>query len=95
MEVELSIGSTAPGVGDVARAADLWMAALDYVPRDPSDTWVVLVPRDGEGAQLALALGETSVQDHPRVHLDLYARGANSILHVGPSSRIVNDRRDG
>lgn len=70
----LSIGSTVLGVGDVARAADFWSAALDYVPRDPpDDTWVILVPREGDGAQLALALSETPVQDHPRVHLDLYA----------------------
>jgi predicted enzyme related to lactoylglutathione lyase len=70
----LTIGSTVVGVGDVARAAAFWMAALDYVPRDePDDTWVILVPREGAGAQLALALSETPVQDHPRLHLDLYA----------------------
>jgi predicted enzyme related to lactoylglutathione lyase len=70
----LSIGSTVVGVGDVARAMAFWMAALDYVPRhEPDDTWVILVPREGAGAQLALALSETPVQDHPRLHLDLYA----------------------
>jgi predicted enzyme related to lactoylglutathione lyase len=70
----LTIGSTVVGVGDVARAAAFWMGALDYVPRDePDDTWVILVPREGAGAQLALALSETPVQDHPRLHLDLYA----------------------
>ncbi|MEA2615131.1 MAG: hypothetical protein QOE72_914 [Chloroflexota bacterium] len=70
----LTIGSTVVGVGDVARAAAFWMSALDYVPRDePDDTWVILVPREGAGAQLALALSETPVQDHPRLHLDLYA----------------------
>jgi len=70
----LTIGSTVLGVDDMARARTFWMTALDYVPRgEPDDTWVILVPRDGPGAQLALALSETPVQDHPRHHLDLYA----------------------
>ena len=70
----LRIGSTVLGVADMARARAFWTAALGYVPRDePDDTWAVLIPADGEGAQLALALSETPVQDHPRVHLDLYA----------------------
>jgi predicted enzyme related to lactoylglutathione lyase len=70
----LTIGSTVVGVDDMARAKAFWMAALDYVPRqEPDDTWVILVPREGAGAQLALALSETPVQDHPRLHLDLYA----------------------
>ncbi|MDB5067001.1 MAG: glyoxalase [Chloroflexi bacterium] len=70
----LTIGSTVVGVDDMARAKAFWMAALDYAPRhEPDDTWVILVPREGAGAQLALALSETPVQDHPRLHLDLYA----------------------
>lgn len=71
----LTIGSTVLGVGDVARAKQFWAAALDYVPRhEPDDTWVILVPREGPGAQLALALSESPVEDHPRHHLDLYAQ---------------------
>ncbi|HKH87681.1 MAG TPA: VOC family protein [Acidimicrobiales bacterium] len=71
----LTIGSTVLGVDNVARAMKFWMAALDYEPlRQPEDdTWVILVPREGTGAQIALALSETPVQDHPRHHLDLYA----------------------
>lgn len=70
----LTIGSTVIGVADVARAIAFWTAALDYVPREPpDDTWAILIPRDGFGAQLALALSDTQVQDHPRHHLDLYA----------------------
>jgi catechol 2,3-dioxygenase-like lactoylglutathione lyase family enzyme len=70
----LRIGSTVMGVGDVRRATAFWTAALGYVPREPGDgTWVVLVPRDGPGAQLSLGLSETPLQDHPRLHLDLYA----------------------
>ncbi|MCA1712373.1 MAG: VOC family protein [Actinobacteria bacterium] len=70
----LRIGTTVLGVDDVPRAMAFWSGALGYVPRDePEDDWVVLVPPDGAGARLALGLSETPVQDHPRVHLDLYA----------------------
>ena len=70
----LTIGSTVLGVNDVARATAFWHAALDYVPREPGDeTWVILAPASGPGAQLSLMLSETPVQDHPRIHLDLYA----------------------
>ncbi|WP_408058368.1 VOC family protein [Streptomyces tauricus] len=33
-------------------------------------------PVDGTGPQLSLGLSETPVQEHPRVHLDLYADDA-------------------
>jgi catechol 2,3-dioxygenase-like lactoylglutathione lyase family enzyme len=70
----LTIGTTVLGVGDVARAKAFWCAALGYVPRDPGDeTWVVLLPPTGTGARLALGFSETPIQEHPRVHLDLYA----------------------
>jgi catechol 2,3-dioxygenase-like lactoylglutathione lyase family enzyme len=76
----LKIGTIVLGVADVRRAADFWTQALRYVPRpsqDPDDpTWTVLVPADGPGAPLALDLSETPVQEHPRVHLDLYAGDA-------------------
>ncbi len=77
----LQIGTVVLGVTDVRRAAIFWTQALHYVPRadqaadDP--TWTVLVPADGgSGAPLALGLSETPVQEHPRVHLDLYAGDA-------------------
>lgn len=70
----LTIGTTVIGVNDVARASRFWQAALAYVPRDPGDdTWRVLMPANGEGPRLALMLSETPVQEHPRIHLDLYA----------------------
>ncbi|MGH3659420.1 MAG: VOC family protein [Micromonosporaceae bacterium] len=73
----LRVGTVVIGVSDLRRAADFWMRALDYVPRDePDDDWVVLVPAEGHGTHLALGLSETPVQDHPRVHLDLYAGDA-------------------
>lgn len=73
----LKIGSVVLGVWDVQRATAFWTEALGYVPRDePEDDWVVLVPTQGTGPQLALGLSETPVQEVPRVHLDLYAGDA-------------------
>lgn len=73
----LSVGSVVLGVSDMRRAAAFWCAALGYVPREEmEDDWVVLVPAQGAGVQVALALSRTPVQDHPRVHLDLYAGDA-------------------
>ncbi len=74
----LRIGTVVLGVKDVRRAVDFWMQALNYVPRDGivEDDWAVLVPADRHGAHLALGLSETPVQEHPRVHLDLYAGDA-------------------
>jgi catechol 2,3-dioxygenase-like lactoylglutathione lyase family enzyme len=70
----LTIGTIVLGVNDVARSTDFWHAALGYVPREPGDgTWVTLAPASGFGALLSLMLSETPVQDHPRIHLDLYA----------------------
>jgi catechol 2,3-dioxygenase-like lactoylglutathione lyase family enzyme len=74
----LRIGTVVLGVQDVRRAAAFWQQALGYVPRDEvEDDWAVMVPADGgPGARLGLQLSETPVQDHPRVHLDLYADDA-------------------
>ena len=74
----LGIGTVVMGVSDISRAMAFWTRALDYVPRDGvvEDDWVVLVPASGVGAHLALGLSETPVQEHPRLHLDLYAGDA-------------------
>ncbi len=75
----LTVGTVVMGAADVHRAAAFWMQALGYVPRDQEvdDTWIVLVPPEGNtGIGIALGLSETPVQDHPRVHLDLYAGDA-------------------
>ena len=70
----LTLGSTVIGVQDVARATAFWTAAIDYEPTSPGDdTWIILQARDGSGKRISLALSETPVQEHPRIHLDLYA----------------------
>ncbi|MFD6098041.1 VOC family protein [Nocardiopsis flavescens] len=69
-----NIGSVVLGVSDMARARAFWTAALDYTPREPgTDRWTVLVPTHGPGVQVALGLSGVPAQEHPRVHLDLYA----------------------
>lgn len=73
----LRIGTVVLGVADVRRAVDFWTRALGYEPRQAvEDDWAVLVPPDGNGPGLSLGLSETPVQEHPRVHLDLYADDA-------------------
>lgn len=75
----LGIGTVVMGVDDLHRAVAFWTRALDYVPKrpiGPDDDFTILVPRTGEGAHLALDVSETPVQEHPRVHLDLYAGDA-------------------
>ncbi|MGE0724421.1 MAG: VOC family protein [Alphaproteobacteria bacterium] len=70
----LRIGSIVWGVGDVPAAIRFWCAALDYRPlRPPDEDWAILVPREGEGPQLAITLVSSNARDRPRHHLDLYA----------------------
>ena len=70
----LKVGSIVWGVRDVPRAIEFWCAALDYRPlREPSTDWAILVPRVGEGVQLAITQVSSDAKDHQRHHLDLYA----------------------
>jgi catechol 2,3-dioxygenase-like lactoylglutathione lyase family enzyme len=71
----LRIGSIVWGVRDVQRAIEFWCAALDYEPlREPAVDWAILVPKQGEGPQLAIdGTDSPPAPGHPRHHLDLYA----------------------
>lgn len=70
----LTVGTVVLGAEDVPRAAAFWCAAVNLVPRDVvADDWAVLVPADGHGTAIAVGLSDTPVQEHPRVHLDLYS----------------------
>jgi hypothetical protein len=58
-------------VGDVRRAAEFWIKALGYVPRDGhiEEDSVILVDKGGRAPALALDRSD-------RMHLDLYAADA-------------------
>ena len=68
----LTIRSYVWGVRDLRRSIDFWTRALDYRLREePSHDWATLVPREGDGQQMALML-VSSPKPH-RHHLDLTA----------------------
>lgn len=69
----LTIGVTALGVDDLARATTFWAEALGYVVADTTERSAALRPAGGTGVPLYLHLSTTPVQEHPRVHLDLLA----------------------
>jgi len=84
----LSIGSTVWGVRDVPRGIEFWSAALDYEPLyEPDPDWAILVPRSGEGPQLAISLVHDDASIRRRHHLDLYADDqaaeVNRLLDLG------------
>jgi catechol 2,3-dioxygenase-like lactoylglutathione lyase family enzyme len=73
------MGNIVMGVTDVRRALEFWRQALGYVPSRelaPDDDFIRLVPVDGHGPALALDTSESPVQEHPRVHLDLFVDSA-------------------
>ena len=70
----LRIGSIVLRVDDVAREAEFWTAALDYVPRDEDDDdFRLLRPREGIGPNVSLDRVKAGPRVPPRIHLDLYA----------------------
>lgn len=75
----LKVGSIVWGVRNVPRAIEFWTEALDYRPlREPSADWAILVPRQGQGVQLAIKLVTSDAETHQRHHLDLYADDAEA-----------------
>jgi predicted enzyme related to lactoylglutathione lyase len=75
----LSVGTVVIGVTDLHRAIAFWTEALDYVPKrevTAEDDFMILVPVTGSGAPLALDVSASPPQEHPRMHLDLYAGDA-------------------
>lgn len=69
----LTIGVTALGVDDLARATKFWTEALGYTVGDMTERSAVLRPPSGTGPSLYLHTSTTPIQEHPRVHLDLLA----------------------
>ena len=71
----LRVGSIVWGVDDVPGAIACWCAALDYKPlREPDVDWAILVPKSGDGVQIAIdKADERATGRRPRHHLDLYS----------------------
>jgi catechol 2,3-dioxygenase-like lactoylglutathione lyase family enzyme len=70
----IRLGTVVLGVDDVDRAVTFWSAVLGYEPvrfPDADNGFTILVPPSGEGARVALQRSESSLEAHPRVHLDL------------------------
>ena len=75
----LSVGTVVMGVEDFSRAVAFWTQALGYVPKreiTSEDDYMILVPTTGSGTHVALDVSRSPVQEHPCVHLDLYAGNA-------------------
>jgi catechol 2,3-dioxygenase-like lactoylglutathione lyase family enzyme len=83
----LRIGAIVWGVRDLQRSIIFWSEALNYkLPREPSDDFAILVPKEGEGMQLSLNAAVTS--DKPkRHHMDLFTenqeREVERLLNLG------------
>lgn len=93
----LTLGTVVLGVGDMNRAVEFWTQALGYVPRASNATpeWTSLDPPDGGRGTIALELSESPVQEHPRVHVDLFPTGDLSVAEevgrlVGLGAQVVD-----
>ncbi|MBE1558613.1 VOC family protein [Nonomuraea africana] len=85
----VSIGQVVIGVDDMRRAVRFWTQALHYIPRSGavSDDWTILDPVNGLGTPLALDVSESPVQEHPRMHLDLFTENADE--HAAEVERLI------
>ena len=92
----LSIGSLVWGVNDLHRGIRFWSDALDYtLLREPSVDWAILVPRDGEGQQLAISVVHDPASTRRRHHLDLYADDQHAEVQrlIGVGATTVDEWR--
>ncbi len=74
LEVVLRLGFAVIGVVDMPRAVAFWTVALNLVASEEwqNDDWVTLCHADGSGRALGLQRSQSSVEAHPRIHLDLF-----------------------
>jgi hypothetical protein len=70
----LYVGSTVLNVAALDRATALWTAALGYVVRDASITFVVLTDPRRRWSNVSLQLSDAPKSGRNRLHLDLYAQ---------------------
>jgi catechol 2,3-dioxygenase-like lactoylglutathione lyase family enzyme len=85
------------GVADMRRAVDFWRQVLGYEVREggADARWTVLTPASGPGAELALQISHTPVQEHPRLHIDLLTgSAAEQAAEVGRLVSLGAERTD-
>jgi catechol 2,3-dioxygenase-like lactoylglutathione lyase family enzyme len=82
------------GVADMARAVRFWTEALGYEVKEGGSgaRWTELGPPGHTRSELALQHSDEPAQEHPRVHVDLYAddkadqdRQIRRLLELGAS----------
>jgi len=74
VRMTLYVGSTVLNVVDLHRATAFWMAALGYVVRDASPTFVVLTDPRRRWSNVSLQQSDAPKSGRNRLHLDLYAK---------------------
>jgi catechol 2,3-dioxygenase-like lactoylglutathione lyase family enzyme len=72
VRMTLYVGSTVLNVVDLPRATAFWTAALGYVVRDASPTFVVLTDPRRRWSNVSLQQSDTPKGGRNRLHLDLY-----------------------
>jgi catechol 2,3-dioxygenase-like lactoylglutathione lyase family enzyme len=75
----LRLGTIVLGADDVERAAAFWSKVFGYeivTFPDADDDFTILVPPDRVGTRVAVHRSTASVQEQPRVHLDLVVDSA-------------------
>lgn len=74
MRMTLYVGSTVLNVADLDRATAFWTAALGYVVRNASPTFVVLTDPRRRWSNVSLQQSDAPKGGRNRLHLDLYAK---------------------
>ncbi len=70
----LYLGSVVVNVSDMERATRFWTSALDFVVKDASPEFSLLVDPGRRWVELGLQLWDTPKDHVNRVHLDLYTK---------------------
>jgi predicted enzyme related to lactoylglutathione lyase len=86
----VSIGMVVLGAQDMGRAVGFWTKALGYELREggAGAAWSSLTPAGGLGTGIGLQLSTEPAQEHPRVHIDLYA--ADTAEQAAEAERLVS-----
>ena len=86
----VSIGMVVLSAGDMGRAVGFWTKALGYELREggAGEDWSSLTPAGGLGTGIGLQLSTGQAEQHPRVHIDLYA--ADAAEQAAEADRLVS-----